>query len=207
MEVSFIREDLRGGETLTCEFKSDLYGKLELSEIVETVVGMANTQGGVLYIGVEDDGAVTGVQHLKNYVGNTSLLMADIQKKTMPPVFTTTSVHDCSGCSVLAVDINQGIDICSTTQGKVLKRIISTDGKPATVPMYPYEQQSRRTDLGLLDYSAQKVEGTSFSDLNPLEFERLRQTIKRRNGDPSLLELSDEEFCKALNLVETVGTE
>ncbi len=207
LENVSIQEDLRGGESLTCEFKSDLYKKLEFSEIVETVVGMANTQGGVLYIGVEDDGTVTCVQHLKKYVENVSLLQADIQKKTMPPVFTTVSVHVFPDSSVLGVVVNQGSDICSTTQGKVLRRIISPDGRPATVPMYPYEQQSRRIDLGLLDYSAQRVEGTSFGDLNPLEFERLLQTIKRRNGDLSLLELSDEDFCKALNLVETVGND
>ena len=207
LELSTIQEDLEVGETLTCEFKSDYRGKLELSKIVETVVGMANTQGGVLYIGIEDNGVVTGIKHLKKYLVNTTILMADIQKNTMPPVFTTVSVYESPDYDVLCVSVKKGIDICSTTQGKVLKRIISTDGKPATVPMYPYEQQSRRVDLGLLDYSAQRVEGTSFDDLNPLEFERLRQTIKRRNGDQSLLELSDEEFCKALNLVETVGND
>jgi len=207
MTISTIQKDLEMGETLTCEFKSDYRGKLDLSKIVETVVGMANTQGGTLYIGIEDDGLVTGIRHLKKYLVNTSLLIADIQKNTMPPVFTTVSLYDFPDYDVLGVSVKKGIDLCSTTQGKVLKRIISTDGKPATVPMYPYEQQSRRIDLGLLDYSAQRVEGTSFGDLNPLEFERLRQTIKRRNGDLSLLELSDEEFCKALNLVETVGND
>ncbi|MBP5739223.1 MAG: ATP-binding protein, partial [Abditibacteriota bacterium] len=47
-------------ESLTVEFKSDTV-KLPDSEIFEAVVAFANTEGGDLYLGVEDDGTVTGV--------------------------------------------------------------------------------------------------------------------------------------------------
>jgi ATP-dependent DNA helicase RecG len=73
------------------------------------------------------------------------------------------------------------------------------------VPFYPHEHLSRRSDLGLLDYSAQPVEGADFSSLDPLEFERLRQTIPRRGGDRALLDLADEDTAKALRLVESDG--
>jgi ATP-dependent DNA helicase RecG len=71
------------------------------------------------------------------------------------------------------------------------------------VPFYPRDQRSRRVDLGLLDFSAQTMEDVSFGNLDPLEFERLRQTIVRLRGDRSLLELSNEEIAKALRLVES----
>ena len=44
-----------GKETLSKEFKSDLKG-LPDSELVEAVVALANTDGGCVYLGVEDDG-------------------------------------------------------------------------------------------------------------------------------------------------------
>lgn len=47
-------------ETLTVEFKSDR-NRLSDDELVEAVVALANTQGGELYIGVEDDGTPTGL--------------------------------------------------------------------------------------------------------------------------------------------------
>ena len=47
-------------ETLSIEFKSDLK-KLEDNDIIEAVVGLANTFGGELYIGVEDDGTPENV--------------------------------------------------------------------------------------------------------------------------------------------------
>lgn len=47
-------------EDLRTEFKSDVK-KLSEETIVEAVVALANTEGGTLYIGVEDDGTITGV--------------------------------------------------------------------------------------------------------------------------------------------------
>jgi ATP-dependent DNA helicase RecG len=73
------------------------------------------------------------------------------------------------------------------------------------LPFYPHDQRSHRTDLGLLDFSAQEMEEHSFEDLDPLEFERMRQAIASLRGDRALLELSDQELAKALRLVETHG--
>lgn len=56
-----LKDILADGETLTVEFKSDLKG-LPDRDLVAAVVAMANTEGGVILLGVEDDGTVTGVQ-------------------------------------------------------------------------------------------------------------------------------------------------
>ena len=47
-------------EDLTHEFKSDLT-KLPDGDIIDAVVAFANTDGGELYLGVEDDGEITGL--------------------------------------------------------------------------------------------------------------------------------------------------
>ena len=49
-----------GGETLTVEFKSDVK-RLPDSELVDSLAAMANSEGGVLLEGVEDDGEITGL--------------------------------------------------------------------------------------------------------------------------------------------------
>lgn len=48
-------------ESLTCEFKSDRKCLLD-RELIEAVVCMANGDGGEIYLGVEDDGRVSGLQ-------------------------------------------------------------------------------------------------------------------------------------------------
>ena len=37
------------------------YTHLDEKELVSEIVGMTNTEGGVLYLGVEDNGDITGV--------------------------------------------------------------------------------------------------------------------------------------------------
>jgi ATP-dependent DNA helicase RecG len=106
---------------------------------------------------------------------------------------------------VISIEVDIYPEICATVQGKAVRRIIGPDGKPATVPFLPRDQRSRRVDLGLIDFSAQLMEDASFESFDPLEFERLRQTITRLRGDQSLKDLSNEEIAKALRLVETRG--
>ena len=60
-------------ETLTIEFKSDI-GGLDEKELVSEIVGMTNTEGGVLYLGVEDNGDITGV-HKKHKDPNGAMAM------------------------------------------------------------------------------------------------------------------------------------
>ena len=69
-------------ETLTIEFKSDKR-KYPDSEIFDAVVAFANTEGGDLYLGIEDSGEVTGVHSMHE---NPITLSAYIANNTIPPV-------------------------------------------------------------------------------------------------------------------------
>ncbi len=68
--------------------------------------------------------------------------------------------------------------------------------------MYPYETSGRLSSLGRVDYSAQILLGAAMDDLDGSERDRLRNIIKYRKGDKTLLELTDEELDKALQLVK-----
>ena len=84
------RNELKQGETLTQEFKSDI-ARLNDRELVAAVVALANTEGGLLWLGVEDDGQVTGLhrQHL-----DLSGMAAMIANRTTPPISVAiTGVH------------------------------------------------------------------------------------------------------------------
>ena len=63
-------------------------------------------------------------------------------------------------------------------------------------PYLPHEFASRQASFGLLDVSAQAVEGAG-NDLDPIERARLRQFIERFNGDRALLELDDAQLDAA----------
>jgi ATP-dependent DNA helicase RecG len=184
------------------EFKSD-HPQLSDRELYVEVIALANARGGVLLVGVEDDGTVTGVQARRGHPVDPARLQAAIFNNTVPHLETSARLVEFPGGAVLALEVPRCGEICATSGGKVLRRTLNAHGQPQTVPYYPHEQFSRRADFGLLDYSAQAVPGATFASLDPLEFERLRRTIGRLNGDAKLLDLGDEALAQALRLVES----
>jgi len=195
---------IAGGESLTVEFKSDRRQMSDKS-IYEEIVSLANTAGGALLIGVEDDGEITGAGPRHGTTTDPLRLQAAIFGNTVPSINTRVSAVKLESGEVLAIEVDRYPEPCATASGKSLHRVMGGDGKPQSAPFYPRDQRSMRIDLGLLDFSAQPVESTVFEDLDPLEFERLRQAVARLRGDASLKTLSDPELAKALRLVETTG--
>ncbi len=185
-------------ETLIIEFKSDI-DCLDEKELVSEVVGMANTEGGVLYLGVEDNGEISGVNKKHNDPTGAKDL---IPNKTVPSLSVRAEIIEEDNKEVLQIQIPKSKSVVATSDGKIQKRRLKPDGSPENVPMYPYEIPSRLSCLSLLDYSAQIVPGATVDDLDALERERLRNIIKYRKGDTALLDLTDEELDKALQLVK-----
>lgn len=64
-----IKKLLNGPESKTLEFKRDLSS---LKPILKTIVAFANTAGGILIIGKEDDGKISGLKDSKR--SNTPIL-------------------------------------------------------------------------------------------------------------------------------------
>lgn len=172
---------------------------LDEKELVSEIVGMTNTEGGVLYLGVEDNGEITGV-HKKHRDPNGA--MALIANKTVPSLSVRAEIIEEEGIEVLQIQIPMSKTIIATSDGKIQRRRLKPDGSPENVPMYPYEIPGRLSSLSRLDYSAQILLGATMDDLDGNERDRLRNIIKYRKGDKTLLELTDEELDKALQLVK-----
>ena len=100
-----------------------------------------------------------------------------------------------------------GIPVVASIDGRILRRRLKADGTPENIPMYPFEINSRLSELGLLDYSAKVLAESELDDLDPDEVKRLKDTIANNpGGEKMLLELSDDELLKALHFVKTEET-
>ena len=188
-------------ETLEIEFKSDVKSYPD-HDLIEEIVGMTNTVGGVLFLGVEDDGTITGIhKNHKNAVGVTAL----IANSTVPPISVRAEVIK-EEKEVLKIEIPRSWGVVSTSSGKILRRRLKLDGSPEVIPMYSYEIPSRLSELGLLDFSAQPLAGAVLDDLDPNQRIRLRRIIQnRQGGEKTLLMLPDDELDIALRLVTEVA--
>lgn len=181
-------------ETLTIEFKSD-QARLSDNELVEALACLANTEGGELWLGVEDDATPTGLHEAHR---NLTGLPAMVAAKTSPSLAVTVNVIELSGISMAQIVVPKSSTEIATTAGVYLRRRLKHDGMPECVPMLPHDRSSRRGRFGLADASLQAVAGATLADFDPLERERLRQSIRQYGGDRILLELDDEALEGAL---------
>ena len=194
---------IRRGESLTVEFKSDRKC-LPDRELVEALAAMANSQGGVVLLGVEDDGTVTGLH--KAHADAETGIPPLVESRTDPPLAVSVERTAVDGTAVAAIRVRKSPRLVGTTDGKYLRRRIGPDGRPQVVAVRPADIVSFQSSLGLLDPSALVLEGVSASELDPLQRVRLRQFIERYHGDAALASLPDAELDAALGLcVETDG--
>ena len=190
---------IREKETLEIEFKSDVR-KLPDNDLIDAIVAFSNTNGGDLYLGVEDDGEITGLH--KDHKDITQLA-AFVANKTIPPVSVRVELVDIEP-SVLMIHVSKSRSIVASSAGKIQRRHLKPDGSPENIPMYPYEISTRLSELSMLDFSAQPVPGAQYADLDAVERARLRNMIQTYHGEKALLELPDDELDKALQFVVTV---
>lgn len=145
---------------------------------MDAEVAFANTDGGELYLGVEDTGEISGLQ--KDHMDITRLA-AFIANKTVPSVPVRCEILDFA-LPILKITVPRRTSITASSSGKIQRRRLKANGEPENVPMYPYEIAGRLSDLSLFDYSAQPVPNGEYRDLDPAERERLRRIIRDYHG-------------------------
>lgn len=158
-------------ESIDVEFKSDRK-TISNDTIVDEVVALANTDGGMLYIGVENDGTVTGAQPAHR---DPVCLAALVASRTVPPVSVRVNLLEQEGMqSVVCIEVPKSSSVVASSSGRMLRRRFRQDGEPESVPMFPHEIATRLADLGRLDLSAQPVLDATTDDFDARELERLR---------------------------------
>ncbi|MCK4315449.1 MAG: putative DNA binding domain-containing protein [Anaerolineae bacterium] len=198
MNPEELRALISQGETLTVEFKSDR-GPLSDSDLLETVVCLANGQGGTLLVGVEDDGDVTGLH--PRHRTHPAALAAFVANRTVPPVTVEAEFIDLPEGTVAALVVSAARQPISTSDGRLLIRYRDTHNRPGCRPLYAYELTNWLAERGQADTTALVVPHAAWEDLDPLEFARLRRMVEETPGDEALLSLSDQEIARALTLV------
>jgi len=185
---------LPASETITVEFKSDIV-RLSDDDLVEALICLANTDGGELWLGVEDDGTATGLHKAHQDITG---LPAVVAAKTSPSLAVSVNKIEVGEVTVAKITVPKAHSETATTGGVYLRRRLKSDGTPECVPMLPHDRHSRASRFGMADVSAQAVAGATLADFDPLERDRLRQAIRQYGGDRVLLELDDEALDGAL---------
>ncbi len=166
--------------------------------MVDTVVGMTNAEGGWLFIGIDDDGKISGVRSQRWH--DPMLAAAYIASHTVPPVSVTTDLVKAEGVDVMIIRVPKSAGIVASNDGRILKRRLKIDGTPETSPLFPQEFIARLSDIGRYDYTAAVLPNAACDDIDALERDRLRRYILENHGESALLDLENDDLDKVLGL-------
>jgi ATP-dependent DNA helicase RecG len=110
-----IQQILRQGEGLKAEFKTSFN-----VETIETLVAFVNSKGGAVYIGVNNNGEITGVQ-----LGTESIQQwtNEIKSKTEPSIIPDVEVIESEEKNVVVFIVNEFPVKPVAIQGKYYKRV------------------------------------------------------------------------------------
>lgn len=196
------------GETFTLELKGEEHEALNDADLVEAVICLANGDGGLLVVGVEDDGRVTGARP-RHETGRTDVarIRSLIASRTQPPVRVAADLLEINATPVLVVEVPDEPHVVGSSDGRYVRRALDGHGRPTCVPFHAHEMLSGEIDRGRTDFAALDVPGAQWGDLDPLEFERLRSLVASNGSraDAALLGLSDLDVARALGVVRGAG--
>lgn len=204
MDFSELQAIAARGETFTVEFKSERKGSLSDAELVKNCVCLANGQGGLLILGIENDGALSGSRPRHGQLTDPARVQALVANRTQPPLSTTVVLVRGDEQEFVVIDVPSSEQPVGTNQGEYVRRATKVDGTPQCVPYMAHEMLGRVIDSRQQDYARLRISGLSWDDLDPLEFERFRRLSRLAgpNGDPAVLDLSDYDIALALGIAD-----
>jgi ATP-dependent DNA helicase RecG len=115
-EQNYLRM-IQGGESQFVEFKR---AAVEARHLAEDLVALANADGGTVFIGVEDDGRVSGIE---GYQDNVDELLRTPYIHCVPPVEAQSYTFTLEGKTILALDIAYSTQVHETTGKAVYLRV------------------------------------------------------------------------------------
>lgn len=199
MTTEELEKRLKLGEDAVTEFKSAVVSsyQVDTKDIAKAITAMANTKGGHVFIGVEDDGTVSGAGTLQQADKLMLQVSQACQNIIQPPIFCALQKLEAQGETVLVVEVPRfSADRPYHTGGKYYVRDANQS------------REARRDELIRLLQSAdyhfdeEPVEGSRLEDLDP---GAIRSFLSSIYDEPDL-ETNSTHLLSALQCVDRNGT-
>lgn len=179
-----ILELIAKGENGFVEFKE---AEVRSESLAREIVGFANSQGGVILIGVNDAGEVKGLSASVRY----DEFIANIcRNNVVPPLECEFSQVNLADASIGVIEVPKGFDKpYQTIDGKFLIRINSTVRIASQGELLRLFQQ-----VGMFHYDLTGIRNTSVADLNMFKIDKYFEKYG--------LKLSEESDAEKVNILK-----
>lgn len=167
-----VKNSIQLGESHIREFKSAWQGRPDDKKkgdvkalcwyIGEALVAFANADGGVLLIGVEDDGVITGIPHTEAEIECfLNATKTHIHKDTPIPLSNAAKV-EIDGKKVLFFSVSKGTTtVCQLPDGRCVQRNDKAT-IPASFSQITFERQEQKSR----NYDREFIDGATVNDLD-----------------------------------------
>lgn len=188
------------GESHFREFKTALEGKpgqkrprriaAICSEIGEALVAFANADGGELFIGVEDDGSVTGLSHSETDIeAMLNATKTHILDATGFPLQVSTRLK-LDEKEILFFSVTKSIEkIYQLPDGRCMRRQ-DKSSMPASIDQLQFERKEKVSRAFDRDF----VDGATVNDLDLILVQQMADSLLRG--------MSPEQYLQQMNLAE-----
>ncbi|WP_156802620.1 RNA-binding domain-containing protein [Corynebacterium lubricantis] len=166
--------------------------------VIELLACMANGEGGTLFIGVNQNGSISGCYPFHGDSTSPRELEATIRQYTSPSLSTSVSVEQIDGKDVVAISVEESRTPIATTWGVYRSRRLNSQGTAECFGMDPTYLFTRYRDANAVDWARIPVPGLSMSDLAPEAFDTARVLVSETNADPIIASLSDDDLLRSL---------
>lgn len=196
MNIEKIKQIISSGENVTTEFKECL--DRVSNSVYETICSFLNHKGGILFLGVKDDGEIVGINSSSvNQLVKTLINASNNPELFIPYANVSPEVVDIEGKTIIVLEIlpsntvyqykhkfydrNGDADVDVTRQPELLNLL--------------FERKS--TNL----YEGRIAAGVTMTDLDSGTFDICRKFNQREDGSFPWSELSNEDILQSCQLV------
>lgn len=171
------------------EFKKSLS---DIEGILQSIVGFANNGGGEVFIGIGDEGKVTGISLGRNTIENLASQMA---KNIHPPILPEIHTEEMDGKTVLVAKVAE-----SQVKPHFYKSVAYTRIGKTNIKLTPQEiEEMIKSRIRVMDFDERTGEAL-IKDIDKKAFERFKENAKDKDRI-EIRGLGDEEILGKLNLI------
>lgn len=186
---------IQGGENIRVEFKKSTNEITK--DVYDTVCSFSNRDGGVIFLGVKDNGEILGIapdavdRMKKDFV--TSI---NNGQKINPPLYLQPETYLVDGRTILVIQVPISSQVCRH-RGRIFDRNHESDIDITDNSDMVYQLYARKSG----SYFVNKVTRFQMNDLRSDLMERARVMTSGRSANHPWKTMSDEEMLRSAGLI------
>ena len=166
MSSDYIEELVRQGENTSIEFKR---GDVRTENLAKELIAFSNSSGGVVLLGIEDNGEVQGLENDRNYEQWVSNLS---RNNVIPPINVDYAESVLEGKKIGIIRVQNGKDRpYQDSSGRFYVRVGSTNRIASLNELMRLFQQS-----GFYHFDLTQIEQAHFRQLNQTALDKYFQS-------------------------------